>query len=91
MIEGANHGQFGTYDDSERETLLDQIDGVATISTEEQQEQATSAIAYVATGGRIVNDDGTAMPSSALIPSHHLYFATTPMAMAVALAVWWAI
>lgn len=118
VIEGANHGQFGTYDDSGRATLLNQTDGVATISTEEQQEQAASAIAYVATRGRIVNDDdggklpptqsplsskesiynGTVaptqtptidLPSSALMPSHHLYLVTTPMA--VALAVWWAI
>mmetsp|Transcript_29448 Transcript_29448/g.62518 ORF Transcript_29448/g.62518 Transcript_29448/m.62518 type:complete len:162 (-) Transcript_29448:269-754(-) len=50
-VAGGNHGQFGTYNDSERSTLLSQNDGMATISAEGQQEQAAGAIAYVATFG----------------------------------------
>ena len=64
-ILGGNHGQFGSYDDSERMTLLGQVDGNATIPEKVQQDLAVGAIANVAARSGIplamwdgpVNDD----------------------------------
>lgn len=47
-ILGGNHGQFGSYNDSERTTLLGQVDGNATIPETVQQDLAVGAIANVA-------------------------------------------
>uniref|UniRef100_A0A7S0CE58 Alpha/beta hydrolase fold-5 domain-containing protein n=1 Tax=Proboscia inermis TaxID=420281 RepID=A0A7S0CE58_9STRA len=47
-IEGGNHGGFGSYDYSERETLLFQIDGNATITPEEQQSITAEIISRIA-------------------------------------------
>ncbi|KAL3786280.1 hypothetical protein HJC23_005358 [Cyclotella cryptica] len=43
-IEGGNHGGFGSYDDSERKVLLNQTNGNATITNEEQQQQTAVII-----------------------------------------------
>ncbi|KAL7480824.1 hypothetical protein ACHAW6_007978 [Cyclotella cf. meneghiniana] len=47
-IEGGNHGGFGSYDYSEREVLLNQTDGNATITNEEQQQQTAFIISNTA-------------------------------------------
>jgi hypothetical protein len=47
-ILGGNHGQFGSYDASERFAVLGQTDGNATIPEEVQLDLTTSAIAHVA-------------------------------------------
>lgn len=47
-ILGGNHGQFGSYDDSERTELLGQVDGEATIPEKVQLDLTVSAIAHVA-------------------------------------------
>jgi pimeloyl-ACP methyl ester carboxylesterase len=47
-ILGGNHGHFGSYNDSERTTLLGQMDGNATIPEKVQQDLAVGAIANVA-------------------------------------------
>ena len=44
VIEGGNHGGFGSYDYSERYTLLNQVDGNATITNTEQQQQTSVVI-----------------------------------------------
>ena len=44
VIEGGNHGGFGSYNYSERYTLLNQIDGNATITSKEQQRQTAAII-----------------------------------------------
>jgi hypothetical protein len=46
-IPGANHGNFGSYDDSERRTILGQNDGNATIPESVQQDLTISAIVHV--------------------------------------------
>lgn len=48
VIEGGNHGGFGSYDYSERKALLNQTDGNATITNEEQQSQTSEVIGDVA-------------------------------------------
>lgn len=47
-ILGGNHGQFGSYDASERFEVLGQIDGNATIPETVQLDLSASAIAHVA-------------------------------------------
>jgi hypothetical protein len=47
-IEGGNHGGFGSYDYSKREVLLNQTDGNATITNEEQQHQTAVIISKTA-------------------------------------------
>ena len=47
IIEGGNHGGFGSYNYSERVTLLNQTDGNATITSEEQQLQTATIIGDV--------------------------------------------
>jgi pimeloyl-ACP methyl ester carboxylesterase len=47
-ILGGNHGQFGSYDDSERTSLFGQVDGNATIPETVQQDLVVGAIANVA-------------------------------------------
>ncbi len=46
-LNGANHGYFGSYDYTERKTLLGQIDGNATIPREIQQDLTVSGIMHV--------------------------------------------
>lgn len=58
VIEGGNHGYFGTYDYSERETLLFQFDGNATITRVEQQELTAEVIAEIATLAEGIIDGG---------------------------------
>jgi hypothetical protein len=48
MIPGGNHGQFGSYDDSGRKTILGQNDGIATIPASVQQDMVIGAILHVA-------------------------------------------
>jgi hypothetical protein len=47
-IEGGNHGQYGSSNDTLRSTILNVHDGQATISMKTQQEMAVHAIANVA-------------------------------------------
>jgi hypothetical protein len=47
-IEGGNHGQFGSYNDTLRTSILGQVDGVATISPEEQWDITIDTILAVA-------------------------------------------
>ena len=47
-ILGGNHAQFGSYDNSEREAILNQVDGQAIIPEEVQQDLTVGAIAHVA-------------------------------------------
>jgi len=47
IIQGGNHGGFGSYNYSERVTLLNQSDGNATITSEEQQRQTATIIGDV--------------------------------------------
>lgn len=56
-ITGGNHGQFGSYDDSERKTILGQIDGNSTIPEEVQQDLTIGAILHV------VSRSGLPLPS----------------------------
>ena len=55
-ILGGNHGNFGSYDDSGRTTILGQNDGVATIPEIVQQDLTVSAIMHV------VSRAGIALP-----------------------------
>lgn len=48
QIPGGNHAQFGSYDDSEREALLGQMDGEPFIAPYVQWDLSASAIYYVA-------------------------------------------
>jgi hypothetical protein len=47
-IYGGNHGQFGSYDDSERTPILGQVDGDALIPPQVQWELTTASIYHVA-------------------------------------------
>lgn len=47
-IEGGNHGQFGSYNSSERELILGQVDGTPTIDPEEQWDITVKAIYEIA-------------------------------------------
>ena len=46
-IEGGNHGQFGSYNDTLRTPILGQIDGEATITPQEQWDSTLAAILEV--------------------------------------------
>ena len=62
MIEGGNHGGFGSYDYSERVVLLNQVDGNATITEAEQQEQTADIIYRIAL--MVGGDDDTGVISN---------------------------
>ena len=47
-IEGGNHGQFGSYNDTDRELILGQVDGTPTIDPEEQWDVTVKAIYEIA-------------------------------------------
>ncbi|KAL3918909.1 MAG: hypothetical protein SGILL_004021 [Bacillariaceae sp.] len=47
-IEGGNHGQFGSYNDTLRTPILGQVDGEATISPQEQWDATIDVILQVA-------------------------------------------
>jgi hypothetical protein len=71
-IFGGNHGYFGTYDYSERSTILDQFDGSAMITREVQQDLTMGAIANVAARSSVglplwdrIGDATTPTPSPA--------------------------
>merc|ERR1712176_1586159 len=49
MIDGGNHGGFGSYDYSERENLLGQVDGTAKIAPEVHWDITVAALYDIAT------------------------------------------
>ena len=59
-IQGANHGGFGSYDDSERKTILNQNDGVSLIPRKIHQDLSVAAIVHV------VSRTGITLPNKAV-------------------------
>jgi hypothetical protein len=86
-IFGGNHGYFGTYDYSERSTLLPQFDGSAIITRAVQQDLTMGAIANVAARSSVglprwdrIGDVTTPAPSptSAATPNFSSSAPTSP-------------
>lgn len=67
IIEGGNHGGFGTYDYSERVTLLSQVDGEATISKKDQQEQTADVFGEIAALSELIGADDTSVAGNAIL------------------------
>jgi hypothetical protein len=65
-IFGGNHGQFGSYNYSERTSLLDQVDGVALIPPHVQWDLTVASIYHVAsrTGAALPQKIETECPTS---------------------------